>query len=424
MNFVVVGLSQKTAPMEIREQAYVPESSVAECLRHLVDRDLVEGGVLLSTCNRTELYAAAAGHAADDRLLEAFGEWPHQLDFESWRRHAYRLAGGSAVEHLFRVACGLDSMVVGEAQVLGQLKRALEQARQAGALEPSLSVIMRGALRAGKRVRHETDLGRHAVSVSHAAVAQAQEALGELSGLGVLLLGAGAMSEVALRLLRNQGITRSYVVSRTVERADRVARPIGARAIDFAAVEDVAAEVDIIISSSSAPYYLLDPSRVMSLQRRRADRPLLIIDIAMPRDVDPAVSQVPGVRLFNIDDLRAIAETNLKERQAAIPAAEQILEEELARTQRSLEARESAPLIAALVQHGERIRDAELRRALARLPPADSATREALAGLADALTAKFLHGPIRHIKESADPRLDGMLLREAFDLRPETAPPE
>jgi len=424
MPFALVGLSQKTAPVEIREQAYVPESGVGECLRRLVDRDLIDGGVLLSTCNRTELYAVARGEGADDRLLEAFGEWPHQLDYETWRRHAYRLAGDAALEHLFQVACGLDSMVLGEAQVLGQLKRALEHAREAGALKPSLYLIVRGAIRAGKRVRHETDLGRNAVSVSHAAVAQAQQVLGVLTGRSVLLLGAGTMSEVALRLLRNHGVTRSYVVSRTVDRADRIARPLGARAIDFEAIEEIAEDIDIIISSSSAPYYLLDSPRVMSLQARRGARPLLIIDIAMPRDVDPDTSQVPGVRLYNVDDLRVIAETNLKDRQAAVPAAERILEEELARTQQSLQARESAPLIAALVRFGERIRDAELERALARIPQADLVTRRALRGLADALTAKFLHAPIRHIKDSTDPKLDGEILREAFDLEPETTPSE
>ncbi len=424
MPFVLVGLSQKTAPVEIREQAYVPESGVGDCLRRLVDRDLIDGGVLLSTCNRTELYAVAAAQDADDRLLEAFGEWPHQLDCEAWRRHAYHLAGSAALEHLFRVACGLDSMVIGEAQVLGQLKRALEQARRAGTLETSLYLIVRGALRAGKRVRQETALGRNAVSVSHAAVAQAQQLLGDLAGRSVLLLGAGAMTEVALRLLRNQGVARTYVVSRTAERADRVARPLGAHAIALEAIEEIAEEIDIIISSSSAPSYLLDKERVISLQGRRAARPLIIIDIAIPRDVDPEVGQLPGVRLFNIDDLRAIAEMNLKGRQAAVPAAERILEEEVARTQQSLQSREGAPLITALVQHGERIRDAELKRAVSRLPQADTATKEALRGLAEALTAKFLHAPIRYIKESADPRLDGEVLREAFDLRPEARPSE
>ncbi len=419
MHFVLVGLSDKTAPVEIREQAYVPEAVVGDCVRRLRDRDLIESGVLLSTCHRTELYAVGDSPDADDRLIQAFGEWPHQLDFDSWRRHAYHLADRAALEHLFRVACGLDSMVIGEAQVLGQLKRALEQADQAGALDASLHLIMRGAIRAGKRVRHETELGRSAVSVAHVAVAQAQQTLGDLSGRSILLLGAGTMSEVALRLLKNQGVRRVYLASRTVERAERVARPVGAQAIDFERLETIAPEIDIVISSSSAPYYLLDRARVAGLQLQRAHRSLLIIDIALPRDVDPDVRSVPGVHLCNIDDLRVIAEANLKERQAAAPAAERILEEELGRTEEALRCRRSAPLITALVRQGEQLRDHELQRALARIPRADAETRNALRALADGLVGKFLHAPIRHLRESADSALDREILRQAFDLHPE-----
>lgn len=416
MHFVLVGLSHKTAPLEIREQAYIPDSSVGECLQRLADRDLLEAGVLLSTCNRTELYAVVAGDAADDRLLRAFGEWPHQLPYETWRRHAYHLADGQALDHLFRVAAGLDSMVIGEAQVLGQLKQAVDQAQKAGTLDATLHVIVRGAIRAGKRVRNQTELGRNAVSVSHVAVMQARDVLGSLAGRGVLLVGAGAMSEIALRLFRNQGIGQVHLASRSLERADDFARPLGVTPVEFNAIESVITDIDVILSSSSAPYALFEPLRVERFQTLRAGRPMVIVDIAVPRDVHPDVSRIPGVSLWNIDDLRIVAERNLRDREAAAPEAERIVDEELARTRSILQAREAAPLIGALVKRAERIRDDEVERVLSRLPMADASTREALHDLADGLTAKFLHSPIRHLRETPTPGVDAAVLRDAFEL--------
>ncbi len=416
MNFVLVGLSHRTAPLEVREKVYIPESGVGECVRRLVDREVIESGVLLSTCNRTELYAVSTAPDRDQRLLNTFAWWPHDLPFDDWQRYAYQFAGEEAMAHLFRVACGLDSMVVGEGQILGQLKGALEQARQSGVLDSSLQIILRGALRAGKRVRHETELGRRAVSVSHAAVEQARQVLGDLTGRHVLLVGAGEMSEVALRLLRNQGIGDVYVASRTLERAEKVAHPMGARAIAFAELDAVIENIDLVLSSSNAPTHLLDVARVEGLQRQRGARPLLILDIAVPRDVDPAAAGVAGVHLFNIDDLRSAAERNLKGREASIPVAERIVREELARTQAALEQRDAAPTVTALVRRFERIRDQELARYLGQVPQTDTRTREAMRGLADGLTAKFLHGPVRQLKESPDPRLDGAVFGEAFDL--------
>lgn len=415
-NFVLVGLSHKTAPLDVREQAYVPEASVGECLQRLSDRDLLQAGVLLSTCNRTELYAMATGKAADDRLVRAFGEWPHQLPYETWRRFAHHLSGPAAMEHLFRVAAGLDSMVVGEGQILGQLKQALDLAQQAGTVDAALHVIMRGAIRAGKRVRNQTELGRTPVSVSHVAVMRARQVLGDLTGRSVLLVGAGAMSEIAVRLFRNQGIGRVYLASRTLDRADEFARPLGVTPVDFAAIESVVDDVDIMLTSSSAPYVLFDRARIEEFQALRRGRPLLIVDIAVPRDVHPDASGVPGVSISNIDDLRIVAEQNLRDREAAEPAAERIVEAELRRTQSHLQARQAARLISALVRRAEHARDREVERALAQVPGSDTATRQAFRELADRLTAKLLHAPIQHLRESPTPTLDGAVLKDAFDL--------
>ena len=416
MKFVVLGLSHKSAPLDIREQVFIPETGVGECVRRLIDHDLIESGVLLSTCNRTELYAIASANDTPDRLFESFGLWPHQLPFEAWQRYAYRLTGDDAMDHLFRVAGGLDSLMIGEAQVLGQLKRALSLARQAGALDANLEIIIRGALRAAKRIRHETGLGRRPVSVSHAAVAATQDVLGGLAGRNVLLLGAGEMSEVTLRLLRNQRIGSVYLASRRFERADEVAQSAGAAAVPFDGIEEIIGAVDIIVSSSSAPHHLLDAGRVMSFQERRGGRPLLIVDMAVPRDVDPDAAGVAGVHLLNIDDLQRVAETNREAREAFVPAAEQIVADEVRDTSHALEARESAPTVRALVSRVERLRDGVLERHLARVPATEVETREAMRDLADALTAKFLHGPIRALRESPDPTLDAAVMNDAFEL--------
>lgn len=415
MNFVVVGLNHQTAPVEIREQAFIPGTAVGECLQRLVDRDLIESGVLLSTCNRTELYAVAAADDAHERLIHAFGLWPHQLAFASWEYYARGLTGSEAIGHLFRVAAGLESMVVGESQVLGQLKDALVLARAAGATDARLEVVLRGAIRAGKRVRSETALAREPVSVSHAAVVKAGQLLGSLRGRGVLLLGAGAMSEIALRLLRNQAIGQVFIASRTMERADRLARPSGAAAITMESLEDVADRVDIIMSSSSAPHHLLTAAQVEALQGRRANRPLLIIDMALPRDVDPSVAAVAGVQLLDIDDLQSIAERNREQRKEWIPAAESIIAEELLKTERVLEARDAATTIASMVQRSEQLRDAVLERHLARLPDADDGTKAAMRELAEALTARLLHNPIQALRRGDD-GVARAILSEAFGV--------
>jgi glutamyl-tRNA reductase len=416
VKFVLVGISHKTAPVEIREQVFIPEAGVGECIRRLVDRDLIESGMLLSTCNRTELYAVASPGATTDRLLESFGLWPHALPFEAWRRYAYQLSDEEAVAHFFRVASGLDSMVIGEAQVLGQIKKALVAARQAGALDARLEIIARGAIRAAKRTRHETGIGRRPVSVSHAAVAAAANVLGDLNGRHVLLIGAGEMSEVALRLLRKQRIGNVYLASRTFERADEVAQPLGGQAVPFDAIDEIIGDVDIILTSSSAPHHVLDAPRVERFQSRRASRSLLIIDMAVPRDVDPEVAQVSGVHLLNIDDLHTMAESNREERKAWVPAAERIIDDELHTTHLALEARESAPTVEALVHRVEHLRDSVLERHLSRVPAGEVTTRDAMRELADALTARFLHGPVRALRESPDPTLDAAVMSEAFDL--------
>lgn len=416
MPFALVGISHRTAPVEIREQVFVPSTLAGECVRRLIDRDVIESGMVLSTCNRTELYGFTASEEGSHQLFSAFGLWPHELPFEVWQRHAYRLDGEEAMTHLFEVACGLDSTVIGEGQILGQIRAALGQARAAGVVDPRLEIVLHGALRAGKRTRHETEIGRKPVSVAHAAVAKAREVLGALDGRGVLVVGTGTMSEVALRLLDNERIAPPYLVSRTLERADRVVRERGGRALPFDRIADVIAEVDIILSSTGAPHQLFDKTLVETFQARRDGRPLLIIDMAVPRDVHPDVGLVDGVRLLNIDDLQTIARANRDARHAWIPAAQQIVAEEIRATERALDARQPAATIKALIDRATQMREDVLQRQLAQLSEDDGRTAAALRALAESLTARLLHGPIRVLRESPDAMVESAVISDAFEL--------
>lgn len=420
MPFALVGISHRTAPVDIREQVFIPSTLTGECVRRLIDRDVIESGMVLSTCNRTELYGFTASEEGSHQLFNAFGLWPHELPFEVWQRHAYRLGGEEAMAHLFEVACGLDSTVIGEGQILGQIRESLGQARSAGVVDPRLEIVLHGALRAGKRTRHETEIGRKPVSVAHAAVAKATEVLGDLHGRGVLVVGTGPMSEVALRLLDNERIGPRYAVSRTLERADRIVRPRGGQAVPFERIVDVIADVDIILTSTGAPHQLFDRSMVEAFQVRRDGRPLLIIDMAVPRDVHPDAGMVDGVQLYNIDALQTIAETNREARNAWIPAAQQIVAEEIRATERALDARQPAATIKALVDRATQMREEVLQRQLARMPENDERTAAALRALAETLTARFLHGPIRVLRESPDPLLESAIISDAFELDEDT----
>jgi len=416
VTFVVVGLSYKTAPIDVREQAFIPPDAVGECVQRLIDRGLIESGVLLSTCNRTELYALTASEQPETRLIEAFGLWPHQLPFQAWSRCAYGLRGDTGLTHLFRVAAGIESMVLGEGQVLGQLKDAVARARQGGVMDGRLDVIMQAAVRAGRRVRHETSLSRTPVSVSHAAVAKARELLPDISNAGILMLGAGPMTEIALRLLHHTGRRNVYVASRTTERAERVAGPLGAQLTSMDRILEIADQVDLVMSSSSAPHVLLDAAAVAEMQVRRANRPLLIIDMAVPRDIDPAAASVEGVTLLDIDGLEQTAAQNRQARQTSLPAAEAIIEEERSRAIQALQARAAADRITAVVHYGVRIRDSVLERHLKRVAADDATTRRVLVELADALTRRLLHQPIEALRHSAEDPLKRTHISEAFGI--------
>ena len=421
MELVAAGLTFRTAPLAVRERAVVPESEARHVLRYLVGHSGLEAAAVLSTCNRTEFYMVSP---TDQLAAEAVPRLARYLDpagSGEVAEHLWSLRGADAVRHMFRVAGGLDSMVLGEAQILGQFKAAHRAARTAGTVDAHLDFVMRRAVSAGKRVRTETGIGRRAGSLSEAAVEYARSALGTLDGAGVLLLGAGKMSAQAARRLAQYG-ARLYITSRGGESASALAAQLGGVPVEIGSIDERAREYDVVLCSTSSPVPVLTSAGVERLQSLREGRPLCIVDIAVPRDVEPAAAAVPGVTLVDLDGLGERVSDNLEGRRSELPAAERIVEEELARTVMVIDERDAAgPTIAALTRRAEELRRREVERALAR-SDLDEATRAQVEVMTRSLVRKLLHGPIAHLKESADDPAIALTLRSVFDLDEETPP--
>lgn len=315
LDFAVVGLNHKTAPIGVRERASVRPEEQAAVLDHLARH--AREVMLLSTCNRTEVYLAGVG---GDPLSAFEGAWGHAL-----RPHLYTLTGEAAAAHLYRVTAGLDSLVIGETQIQGQVKRAWQDAHARQHTGPVLNKVAQGALSAGKRVRTETGVSDKVVSVSSAAVELAGTSLGGLAGRTALIVGAGETAELTLTHLRAAGIERVIVVNRTVERARILADKVNGRACAVESLHEALPEADVVIASSGAPHYILGPAGVQAALAGRPERPMFLIDISVPRIIDPQVARVEGAYLYNLDDLTRIVDRNLQERHAAIPRAEQII---------------------------------------------------------------------------------------------------
>ncbi|UBV43075.1 glutamyl-tRNA reductase [Deinococcus taeanensis] len=311
LDFAVVGLNHQTAPVEVRERAAVRAGEEGTLLSHLCAH--AQEVMLLATCNRTEVYMAGV---SGDPLSAFEGAWGHAL-----RDHLYVHQGEAAVTHLYRVAAGLDSLVVGETQIQGQVKRAWMDARQRGLTGTILNKVAQGALAAGKRVRFETGMSDKIVSVSSAAVDLAQSALGGLAGRTALIIGAGETAELTLTHLRAAGVEDVIVVNRTVERARQLAEKLGGRPCAVEYLHEVLPEADVLIASSGAPHYVLHGDGVRAALRQRPGRPMFLIDISVPRILDPNIAGVPGAHLHNLDDLTGIVARNMQSRRAALPHA-------------------------------------------------------------------------------------------------------
>lgn len=413
MRLVAAGLSFRTAPLAVREAAAIPAARAATTLRYLVGHAGLHGAALLSTCNRTDFYVVCPDHLSAEvtrrlaRYLDPGGA--RQIE-----RHMVTLEDRDAAMHMFRVASGLESMVIGEAQVLGQFKAAYRVASEAGTVDARLDYVMRRAISTAKRVRTDTSLGRGAASLSEIAVECARASCGNLEDKGVLLVGAGKMSRLAAFRLRDQG-ARLMTTSRG-ESSRRLARTVGAEPISLAGLEEVAELVDVIIASTDSTTTVFDAPAIDAIQRRRDMRPLCIVDMAVPRDIDAAAAEISGVTLIDVDELGRRAETRLDERRETVPAAEEIIDAELEKTVTVIGQRDTAgPTITALVEWAETLRAQEVERTFGAGSHVDEATRERIDTLTRSMVRKLLHGPLTRLREAGDPAT-ALAIREAFRL--------
>jgi len=396
---VVVGLNHETAPVAVREALAFPKERLGEALARVRQEAGLGEAVILSTCNRVEVYGRAAESSLD--AVAAFLARFHERDPAEIAPHLYRLEGEAAVRHAFRVAASLDSMVMGEPQILGQVKDAYEAAEKAGSLGSVLNALRNRSIAAAKRARTETAIGRNAVSVSHVAVELARKIFGELRDRSVLLVGAGKMSELAARQMVRDGARASVLGGRTFEKAEQLAAALGGRAAPFEALRGELARADIVISGTGAPGVVIQRADVEAAQASRRGRPLFLIDIAVPRDIAEDAGKVPGVFLYDLDDVKKVAEANLRERKKEASAAEAILEEEIREFLEWRRSLEVVPLLVELRKRGDEIRKAEIEKARRRLGPLTEEQEKALEAATSAIVNKLLHGPTVQLKQMA-----------------------
>jgi glutamyl-tRNA reductase len=401
MPLFAAGLSHKNAPLALREQLAADEDKVRELLRDLVGGGALREAVVLCTCNRVEVYGLAdvpgEGRAAAFRhLCRQRGVEPSSVE-----EVLYTHTEDEAIRHAFRVAASLDSMMVGEPQILGQVKDAFALAQTCEAVGPALHSLFTQAFAVAKRVRTETDIARHAVSVSFAAVELARKIFAGLSGRAVLLLGAGKMSELAAKHLVEQGAFPVYVVNRTWARAQELARALSGTAVPFEELPTALAAVDIVISSTGAPTPIVTRELVAAVVRGRGARPLFFVDIAVPRDVEAGVEDLGDVYRYDIDDLQSVVDANIRERLREAQRGEAIVEREVAKFRARLGDVEIIPTIVSLRERLEEIRAGEVRKTLARLPDASPETRAAIEALSAGIINKILHVPITKLRESS-----------------------
>ena len=401
MQLTLVGLSHKTAPIEIREKLTFPAHRQEEALSILTASPHIAEAIIVSTCNRTEIYAVTAADADGPGAIIDFLVDYHDLDRHELVRYLYISEGEAVVRHLFRVVASLDSMVIGEAQILGQVKEAYEHGFAYGGSGRIFNKLFRQSFEVGKRVRSETAIGESAVSISYAAVELAKQVFETLAGRTILVLGAGKMSELTAKHLVSNGVEKVLVANRTFERAEELARCFHGEAIPFDDLFDRMSEADIVISSTAATHYVVSKSRVAEVMRKRRGNPLFLIDIALPRDVDPGVNELDDVFLYDIDDLSGVVESNLEERMAEAERAETIIAEEMAAFEAWLESMEVVPTVAAIRSKAEQIRQAELEKALRRLGGLSESELKTIDLLTSSIVNKMLHGPTNRLKQCA-----------------------
>ena len=420
MKLHITGVSHKTAPVEVREcLAFRPETLPAALIDLKACPGVIEA-VILSTCNRVEI-TVTSDDASDPRaIVDNFLEHHKAIDPQTIGPHLYRHEGRDAIHHLFRVAASLDSMVVGEPQILGQLKAAYAAAKEQGTLCGWLDGVMTRAFGVAKRVRSETGVGQMAVSVSYAAVELARKIFGSLENRTIMIVGAGKMSELAARHLRRSGASHVFVTNRTHERAVEMAATFQGTPVEYSRFVSMLPEVDIVITSSGAPHYILHKDEMQRVIAARRNKPMFLIDIAVPRNIDPAINDVDNVYLYDIDDLQEVVNSNLRERMKEAEHAELMVTEEVERMLARLKVAEVTPTIVGLQEQLEHIRTAEIDKMRRKCGPLTPEMENAIEAMTRAIINKVAHGPISEMRNHAGNPEGAQVvaaIRKAFHLQ-------
>ena len=419
MRFSITGVNHKSAPVEVRERLAFDEHSLAQALAELKRRPGFCEGLILSTCNRVEVALTSEDGTVGIVAVDEFLADTRQVARDWVTPYLYHYEDSEAIRHLFRVAASLDSMVIGEPQILGQLKSAYALAKEHGAVSGFLDTLLTRAFNVAKRVRSETEIGASAVSVSYAAVELAREIFGSLNDKKVMIVGAGKMSELAARHLRRSGANHIFVTNRTPERAVEMAQLFDGKIVEYTKFLSFLPEVDIVITSSGAPHYIVTRDDMKKVIEARKNRPMFLIDIAVPRNIEPSVNELDNVFLYDIDDLQKVVDTNLEGRMQSAEEAEAIIREEVERMVARLKEREVVPTIVSLQEQLEKLRAAEVARLRGKFGALTAEQEEALIAVTKGIINKIAHGPISELRRQAN-QPDGhhfiVAIRKVFRL--------
>ena len=427
MHIIAIGLNQTTTSVQLRERLAYSEDQIRASLARLTCgrmSSLPPEMVILSTCNRIEIYSTSSELSFD--TLENFLSDTRDVSVDEIRRYLYRFQDVDAVQHLYEVAAGLDSLVIGEPQILGQVTKALELARGQNTVGSILNRLFQAAIHTGKRARTETAISRNPASVSSLAASKAEKVIPNIAEAQVVVLGAGEMAELAVEALRQRGANRILVVNRTLERAQALVQRWDAQAATFENIHTALASADILISSTGAPHTLITREMVKEAMSTRFDRPLVLIDIAVPRDIDPDANEIQNVRLYDMDNLNDQLENSLAERLAEVPQVKAIVEQEVIAFEEYMQSLKMIPIIADMRQQAEAIRQSVLKKNLSKLPDLTDAERERIEAMTQALVKKILDAPTNCLRaEAASPRASeyATLARSLFNLSDERTYP-
>ncbi len=418
MKLLLTGLSHKTAPVHLREKLAIAEGNIPQALQDLQKLGASEV-VVLSTCNRVEFLLSSPDHIELGAIVDQFmTEW--QGSTTAFEGHIYRLEARDAIQHMFRVAASLDSMVVGEPQILGQLKAAYAAAKTEGTVGGLLESVLTRAFNVAKRVRSETGIGQMAVSVSYAAVELARRIFGSLKGQTVMIVGSGKMGELAAKHLHRSGASKILVTNRTFSRAQELAAIFDGKAVEYSAFPGMLHEVDIVIASSGAREFILTREDMQRVIAQRKNRPMFLIDIAVPRNIDPEVNKIEGVFLYDVDDLEGVVNANIRERSKQAEQAEAIVHHEVEAMMARLQLEQVTPTIISLQEQLEEIRAAEVIRALRRMQGLTPEHQQQIEAMTKSIINKIAHGPISELRRNAGQPEGNQaiaLIRKVFHLQ-------